>query len=654
MRLRTRFAVGIGFGIVTAAALCVGTGLWFIGDLIRDNVDRQLRAGSRQFVAEIAAQAQRARSMARFVAHVPSLVEPFQRRDRPALLAALAPAFDAARADGFEQFQYHLAPATSFLRLHAPAKFGDDLSGFRKTVVEANQGRRDVAGLESGVAGIGIRAVTPISANGAAIGTVEFGLAFGRDFVQGFTERTGLRLALFVDKPTATDAKARPLLASSFPENQAFAPELTTVGDGGLARPVEETFEGRSWAITAEPLLDHSGNRIGTVVLAADRTDLDAVRQRALLVFGALAAFMAAGGIATAMWLQRDVGRPLGRLTAAMARISAGDTSTPIPDPGPCDEIGAMATAVGALERAIEDNREAEARAAADAAARLQRGATRDARTRTFEAAIKELLAEMSTAAARMQSTAEEMSAVAERTRTRSAGAGHEAEATSATVGVVATASESLAGTVEEMRRRVERSAEIAERALAEAANTDAVVRKLASSGTEIGEVVGLINTIAAQTNLLALNATIEAARAGEAGRGFSVVASEVKALASETTRATEAITSQVDHIRTDTDRVVAAIGAIGGIIGELGTISQEMSAAMRLQDEATRDILGNIRRAAAGTRSVGQVIGEVGAEADRTGAEAGSVLETAREVARFRTALDQEIHVYIEDLKRA
>ena len=87
----------------------------------------------------------------------------------------------------------------------------------------------------------------------------------------------------------------------------------------------------------------------------------------------------------------------------------------------------------------------------------------------------------------------------------------------------------------------------------AEAAN--AQVAKLGDSSAEIGDVIKVITSIAEQTNLLALNATIEAARAGEAGKGFAVVADEVKELAQQTARATEDIGQQIEAIQADTAR---------------------------------------------------------------------------------------------------
>jgi len=641
----------MGLGIVAAVGLCVGTGMWFIGGLIHDDVQRQLATGSRQFTAEIATQAQRAQSMARLVSHVPGFVDAFAAQDRAALSAALLPAFPALKADGFEQFQFHLPPATSFLRVHAPAKFGDDLSGFRKTVVEANRDKREVRGLENGVAGIGIRAVGPVASGDRHLGTVEFGFGFDKDFVTAFTERTGLRLALFVDKAQADGATRRSLLASSFPKDHGFAPVLI---DGAEGHSETASFDDRSWTVAGQPLVDFSGKRIGTFVMAADRTDLDAARLRALTIFGALAVAMALGGIAMAAWLQHDIGRPLGDLTAAMEKIGAGDTSARLPDPGPIDEIAAMVGAARSLEEAIEARRAGEAQARDDADRRHRRGLTREHRTQGFEETIGRLLGDMSTAADRMETTARAMSSVAERTASRSGEATREAEATSRTVQAVAAASEELSSSVHEVSRRIDRAAEIAERALGEASGTDEVVRTLATSGDRIGEVVGLINTIASQTNLLALNATIEAARAGEAGRGFAIVATEVKALANETTRATEAIAAQVAHIQGETQRVVDAIGSIGGTIRELSDIARDMAGAMGDQDLATRDIAQHIQQAATGTRSVSEGIGAVGDDAGRTGEAAAGVLTTARELVGFREALDREIRTYIDDLKRA
>ncbi len=651
MRLTKRLIIGIGGSSLAAAAACLGAGLWFVSGLIEDNVRRQLDTGARQFSAEVATQSAKARTLARFTAALPDLAARFAADDRSGLMAALAPAWEAVRPEGFDQFQYHVAPATSFLRMHKPEKFGDDLTSFRATVVEALRDRRVVTGIENGVQGVGIRAVVPVDRVGRSAGSVEFGLTFGADFAREFSNRTGLRVALVLDGADG----ARKLAASTFSDetilDKSLLASAAAADETDLGRRSMDT---RTWSLAGRPLKDYSGRRIGTVVLATDRTELDAVFDRALVVFLSLAALTLAGGAGLTWWFERELGKPLTRLTEAMDRIRSGEVSTELPDPGPVAEVRAMAGALEALEVAMHAKLAADESALGEAVRRTDRSRRREERTEAFESTIKSLLVEMTDAADQLMTTASAMSAVADRTTTRSRNAVGIAEATATTVGAVAAAAEELSSSVHEVSRRVEHSSIIAERAIGEISVTEDVVQTLAVAGDRIGEVVDLINSIAAQTNLLALNATIEAARAGEAGRGFAIVASEVKALATETTRATEAIAGQVGHIQSETKRVVGAIGSIGSTIRELTEIAREMAGAMADQDSATREIAENVQRAATGSRDLSDGIGAVEVDAEKTGTAADGVLGTAREISGFRERFDREIHGYIDDLKTA
>lgn len=153
-------------------------------------------------------------------------------------------------------------------------------------------------------------------------------------------------------------------------------------------------------------------------------------------------------------------------------------------------------------------------------------------------------------------------------------------------------AGQELVVSIEEVERNVTSASSVAldGRQLAEAANVD--VANLGAASQRIGEIVKVIQTIAAQTNLLALNATIEAARAGDAGRGFAVVAGEVKQLANETAQATVDVSSTISEIQNQVERVVTSLERIGEVIERINETQTVIGGVLTQQVAVTRAIL--------------------------------------------------------------
>ena len=156
--------------------------------------------------------------------------------------------------------------------------------------------------------------------------------------------------------------------------------------------------------------------------------------------------------------------------------------------------------------------------------------------------------------------------------------------------------SEQVAKAIADISEQVARGSGIGREAVARANASRATIDALAKAADQIGGIVTVINEIAAQTNLLALNATIEAARAGEAGRGFSVVASEVKTLATQTGQSTERIGAKVAEIQSTTREVVSALAGVAEAIEQLSGVNQSMSAAIEQQRVATESFASGAR----------------------------------------------------------
>ena len=167
---------------------------------------------------------------------------------------------------------------------------------------------------------------------------------------------------------------------------------------------------------------------------------------------------------------------------------------------------------------------------------------------------------------------------------------------------------------INEMSEQVRRGGGLGREAVVRANTSRAAIDALAKATDQIGDIVTVIKTIAAQTNLLALNATIEAARAGEAGRGFSVVASEVKTLATQTGKSTEEIGAKVAEIQSTTCEVVAALSSVAEAIDQLSGVTVSVSAAIEQQRDAAESFATSARESSA---AVSDVAGRMAGIAD-------------------------------------
>jgi len=180
-------------------------------------------------------------------------------------------------------------------------------------------------------------------------------------------------------------------------------------------------------------------------------------------------------------------------------------------------------------------------------------------------------------------------------------------EEMSLSVSAVAAAIEEMSTTTNDIARNCQKESEIAEIANSQAQSTNEMMNKLEVSANEIGKVLDVIKAIADQTNLLALNATIEAASAGEAGRGFGVVANEVKELAKQTAQAIEEIDEKISDIRSNTTSSVKSIKEITTVIEDVNNISQTIVAAVEEQSSTINEISKSVSHVSTASNEVSQ-----------------------------------------------
>lgn len=333
----------IGVVVVVVAALTAGSNLLFGGmtsaveqgqiDLMRSIVKFNLDGAGTNALAR-----------AEMLASNPTLRDAMARQDRARVLAETEAMFaEQSEKYGVDQVQFHIPPATSFLRLQAPQNFGDDLTAFRPIVVAVNREHTAKRGLAIAKTGPAIFGVAPIRGpNGDHVGSVEFGLDIGA-ILDRLKAAYGLELTLFLDEgplrqygtgvaPGVISEQNRVGSTIKFHStNWSLMSQLVNSDDLRL-HDEESNYVRRAggapYGVVIIPLRGGSGQLLGAIAVARSFEPTRGAAGRSLVLqclFAVFAVIILAGVILVVV--RGYLLRPLAAITARFATIGTGETA---------------------------------------------------------------------------------------------------------------------------------------------------------------------------------------------------------------------------------------------------------------------------------------------------------------------------------------
>ena len=307
------------------------------------------------------------------------------------------------------------------------------------------------------------------------------------------------------------------------------------------------------------------------------------------------------------------------------------------------DEIGAFAQALIHHFQLVQSEQQLASQQRQGLSERLARQENFRRESMSFQERIADIVQRLEGHAGRMSAASQNLVTISSEADARAAASAQSTQRVSGHVDVVASSIRDIAATLTEVVGEAERTSEVAAsaRSLVAAAKND--VAALTDAARTIEPVIGLIEDVANQTNLLALNATIEAARAGEMGRGFGVVAHEVKQLATRTARATEEVRSGLHGISAASARIVERVAKLVDSIEQVDAVAAAIADSMRRQDSTSQTITSNTGRAANDVREVAAAVKDVAA-----------IITDAKQAADLVTKASTDLGQQAADLKSA
>lgn len=354
------------------------------------------------------------------------------------------------------------------------------------------------------------------------------------------------------------------------------------------------------------------------------------------------------------MWIRGSIVRPLKGVQGTLQSLQNQDYDVEVPYKEYGDEMGEMARSVEALRLSAKQAQALELEKQAETKRQLERAEFINGRIQEFESRAASFTQAVAAAATELCFSAENMSQVVTQTRERTDQISNSSQEGTNSIKSVSSAIEQMSQAVGEISKQVGNTNQIVRGAVDRTQAADKLAGTLSNATQSIGDVIKLIQDIADQINLLALNATIESARAGEAGRGFSVVANEVKNLAGETKNATESIKEQISAVQSLGQDVIEALQGMRHDVNQINEYSAGIASAIEEQSAVNADIVGNVQTASQRISTISDNISNVTRSTAEAEGATGEVLQAAKSLSEQAEQLSEQISSFLSDIRAA